>query len=624
VSIYEDDLDLNKIDLSPKLIEILQSRYLEYPKDNKETEGVIERHCIGNACHFDIRFLVDDHLVGFSIVGFNRESDPDVKDLKVNENHRSETKAVQPVTWLFKNRKIGEEFEFKPGTVGAGVEKEGTMKILDRFKVIFGTLKPYFVEYFIKGEKNFKDWTRITFTSLKAKRLDPETKEPIGEFERIWIFKIPSDQMPYAISDRAMKKNYKPKEGIIPFPEEWTKEHYKEQYKKWLDYMSNKKEELSDIQYSFVVVSWMGARAKSGRNMPQFRYYLLLKDQSDSVMAYLVDGNLLYENTLTIFEFDRVSTKWLDYEGLISPDSVFNPNKEIQAKYTIISKGRVSYNKEIENEIEIIKLNFKSGLIKGKWIIKQDEKGSDIRTIEKLMIEEIKEELKRSEFVYHEHTIDGKTHWDIRFKNGTEYNLTDNLLDTNSTKAYRKMCYDIDKWWITSGERDLKVGSIITHVKHLDHGNVTIFNDTDNFSSYDFKGDLLKGLYVAIKEDGYYLFKKSELPGEEKLSEGDPNTGDYYDPFKIIDIKGRDTFRIELYDIKKFTRCELPSKAKEYIKDIPDGVSIGICLFPREGTLHGARVSYVIFKRDKWTIEQAIKWINDNKIYNFLSTMIRE
>lgn len=614
-------IELDHIDelsecLSDKHIVLLQSRYLEYPKNNDETEGVLQRHCIGDSCHFDFRVLINDHLVGFSIVGFSRENDPKIDDLKINVNYRSETKSSQPIDWLFKNKSIGEEFEFKPGNVGAGVEKSGYMMILDRLVVKLGSLKPYFLEYFIKGDRYFKDWTRIVFTAIKAKRLDPETKQPTGSTERVWIFKIPNDQIPYCISDRAMKKNWIPPKGIIPFPIDWVKDNFKDQYDKWSEWIN--KSELSLVNYAYVMVSWIGSRAISGRNLPQYRNYLIIQDRDDSAISYIVDGNLLTESYLTVFEFDRVPIKWLTYEGLIDPDTVFNPNKEIKANYKILSKGKLDMDITTQDGIKMIHLDFKTGLINGKWLLKESEKGSDIMIIQQLNTID----LTTTEFVFQKHTIKDSYHYDIRFKNGLEFNLESDPLDDHEVVAYKKKCYDIDKWFFTDS-RDMNIGNIPMHIDTLDHGKAEIINDSELFTSFKLYGNQLNGYYVCLRTDGSYVFKRSDLPSES-LSAGDPLTGEYYDPFKIVDIKGRDTFRIELYDLKNFTRCEPIDKSKLYYDNIPDGVSLGICLFPRENKIHGARVSYVIFERDKWTIDDAIKWIKSNKIHRLLFDMVKE
>ena len=611
--------DLNP-DLPEEIRHLLQSHYLEYPPKGKVEEGVIQRHCIGKACHYDIRFKVDDHLIGWSIVGFNLDQNPDIDTLEVNKRYRAETKAVQPTVWLFKKRKIGDEWEFEPGTVGAGVEAPGTMKILDRFQVVFGAQKPYFHEYFIKGTRRFKDWTRITFTAISAKRIDPETKLPVGETERLWTFMIPKDQKPYALTKRAMEeKKWKPPEGIVPFPEEWAKKNWPKAYEKWLEYMGKKEteEQSKTIDYAFVVVSWMGARAKSGRRMPQFRFYLLLKDRKNKVRTFLVDGNMLRSTALSAFKWDDVSPKWLDFEGYISPEEIFNPNKKLAAKYTVLARGKVEYESD-HDDPEHITLKYKSGPISGTWTLNQDDKGSDLYVLKKSTQLSVTE----TEFVLHEHTIpDLGTHWDIRFKTGWEINLFSNPLETDGPiKAIRKFCRNIEDWWVTEGEAEKKAAGRMTKIKALDHGSVEILNDTMNFSSYIFKGKKLKGYYVLLKQDKLWTFKKSEEPGEEKLAEPKP-----YDPWRIVDIKGRPTFRIELYDLRDFSRCEPQSKVEKYIDfEIPEGVKIGVCLYPRPGTLHGAKIAYVIFDRNKWDINKAVEWIKEKNLDKFSKTQIKE
>lgn len=596
----------------------LQKHYLEYPPKGKKEIGVIQRHCIGKACHYDIRLKKNGNLIGWSIVGFSLEQDPDLDTLELNKRYRVESKAVQPLIWLFKDRKIGEEWEWDPGKIGAGVEAPGRMKILDRLEVIFGAQKPYFHEYFIKGTKRFKDWTRITITAISARRIDPETKEPIGPVERLWTFMIPKDQKPYAITKRAMNKKWKPPKDIVPFPEDWTKENWPKEYERWLEYMKKTTEEKSKVtDYAFVMVSWMGARAKTGRRMPQIRFYLLIKDKAKSLRTFLVDGNMLTSTSLTAFRWERVPVKWLKIEGFISPEEIFNPNKRLAARYSILASGKISYETD-EADPEHISLKFKTGTIKGSWILRQHEKGSEIFILEKIT----KSELVQTEFVLHEHTIqDLGTHWDIRFKNGREINLFSNpLKERGEIKAIRKFCRDIEKWWITEGSATIKIARRTTKVRALDHGPAEILNDTVTFSSFVLKGRKLNGYFVLLKRDKLWIFKPSERPGEEKLAEPKP-----YDPWRIVDIKGRPTFRIELFDLRDFTRCEVQSKVPRYLDfDVPSGVKIGVCLYTRPGALHGAKIAYVIFDRDKWTLNKAVEWIRQMKLDKFSKTQIRE
>jgi len=631
---------LDELYVPPKVCIDLQSRYLEYPKGNKITEGVIERHDIGRSSHYDIRFSVDDHLVGFAIVGFNTDNPPTMDKLVPGKGFRAETKAIQPKQWLFKNLKIGEVFTFKPGEVGAGEEAEGHMRVLDRLKVKFGALKPYYLEYFVKGN-TWKDWTRLVFRAIKVQKIDPKTKRPTGKSERMWRFMVAKDKTPYAIS-RGIKKGWKPPKGIVPFPEEWAKKNFPKEYERWIKYMRGELSELSSIKFTLGLSSWFGARAKSGRQMPQFRWFLLLDDKgSGKVRTFLLDGYPLKDKIMSAYELERSSRKWLTYEGPTQPDTNFNPNKRLLGKYTIIDRGEASYNTTIEEGVEIISLNFKGRKLKGKWEIRQEEKGTDTFVFEKLSQEM---DLTKGVFVLDEHEFpmdSGKIHWDLRWKLGGQKYLEElNLYkDPRTTKveepirAVRKRCYDMEWMRVKPKSTKMKAFGVWSKVRTLDHGNVTLLSDSLNFLSLELHGKKLRGFYIARKKDRIWEFMKSKLPGELSLlsfyyeldKEGDPREGKPFSPLRIEQRKGWDHFIVRIYDLRRFTKVEPDEKIKAYLPDleIPKGVDIAIGLYSVPGRIHQARIPYVTFSKE-WTYKDAIQWIKKNRLDSWGHAQIRK
>jgi len=641
--------------------------FTEYSDPKSKRRFVLQSHRVGNAEHFDLRLEKDGYLDGLSIVGFSVDQPATVdKLLEKGRGFRAEPKcsqsectdhlfnvecvdgefyvsvkdhslstitelARQPKVWLFWDKDIGDTIEFKPKEVGAGVEKAGTITILDKGTWWDGAIKPYFKEFFLNGTK-LKNYVRCVVTAVKVPIVDPQTKQPTGRYERMWRFMIPVDQTPYAVSKRARDKKWKPPKGVIPIPPNWIKEH-KEEFEKWLEWVKGSEEEesLTKGRFAIGLSSWMGARAVSGRRMPQFRQYLLIDDGRDTVRTFLVDGNLLRDTFVSLFEMRRSSKKWMTYEGKTDPDSRFNPNKELVGEYRILDSGSCSFNVEKVDGSELIRIRFNGKILKGDWEILQDEAGSDIYTIEKLN----GVELDQHEFVLHEHVIRDKPHWDIRIRlssdKAVEFNLYSNPLEAKleePIRAVKKYCYDPDLWMIKSGTGiHRKVGRLDTIVNVLDSGSVNIIEDTDQFMSMDFKGSKLKGYYI-LKVDSPYVFMKSRLPTLSLVdldADGDPRTGKYFDPFRIIDVKGRPTFTVELYDLRMFTRCESDQKVKRYLDiDIPEGVKVGICLYRVPRRIHHARVAYVRFDRDKWSYQDAESWIRKNKLHTWSKPMIRE
>ncbi|MHC1572166.1 MAG: NifB/NifX family molybdenum-iron cluster-binding protein, partial [Methanosarcinales archaeon] len=75
---------------------------------------------------------------------------------------------------------------------------------------------------------------------------------------------------------------------------------------------------------------------------------------------------------------------------------------------------------------------------------------------------------------------------------------------------------------------------------------------------------------------------------------------------KELKYEDKATFiRVHLHDIRDFTRCEGEEKVKRYeIPKLPEGVEANICLYPRPGTIHGARIQSLKFDKKLWSIER--------------------
>jgi len=518
----------------------LVAKYMEYVTEPKPF--VMQAHYIGDSEHVDFRFKVNGYLEGWSIVGASRD-DPHTPQKfleNIGKGFRAETKARQPLVWLKVEGKVA------PGEIGAGEEAAGEFKILTKGQLLTGAQKPYFHEYFIKDKKYFKDWTRIVIRGIKVAKIDPQTKKPIpGKYERMWRFMVPKTQEPYTISNRAMKENWKPpKECPFPFPKDWAKENFTDQYRKWLQWITKSDEEDIDkleklyvkkknellsknIRFTLALTSWFGARAKTGRQMPQFRWYLLLDDKGKgSVRRFFLDGYPLKDEIMGAYEMDRVPRKWLDYDGSTKPDTPFNPNKELVGKYTIIDKGIASYEtKRVDGE-EVITLKFKGKKLKGEWELRQEEKGADVYTFEKLSQEE-GSELATGQFVLDIHEFpekSGKKHLDLRFHvSGQDFLQEFNLFTTDeiwkypeekAVKARLKKCEDLEWMKIKPKGTRMKAYGKWSVVETIDHGDIEIIDESPNFMSFNIRGKKLKGYYIAKRANHLWSFMKSKLPME--------------------------------------------------------------------------------------------------------------
>ena len=636
MEIYPEDLDLELLwEVNPTLAELVERRvprYMTYPKGGKETDYVMQLHEIGKSNHIDFRFKINNFLHGWSIVGgsIDNPMTPERWLKNKGKGFRCEQKAVQPVVWL----KV--EGEVKPGEVGAGVEKPGKFTIVSRGKVVLGAQKPYFHEYFVKDGKVFKDWTRIVIRGVRVQKLDPETKKPTGKYETMWRLMIPLDQMPYAISDRAIKKKWKAPVPY-PFPLEWTKENFPEQFEKWYEWQKDiepTKEAtvmLAKGEYTLCEHSYMGP--VHIRAMPVREWHLLIDDGKKEVMDFKSeDENPLYYLPISVTYEGRIAKKWMEFQGILEPGEHWNPNKKLESSVRILASGACEIEREELEGRERILLSIPSGPMKGEYILEQEEKDSPFYVLGErhaMSLEEESELVEKAFFVYDEHIIDDKKHWDLRFRfdgegwefSGMDKDLTELGLE-EPTECLLKKMYDPMGWTDPAfKEGHKKVGILDTYVKRIDQGEAIIFNRDDLFWNFMLKGNLFGkeiGGYIVAKKKAprVWTIMHSALPMLAKT--GDPLTGRYYKPFEIVQKRGWDYFLVDIYDFRAFTRMEPEELVKEYFPDlkIPEGVELFIGLYPVPGRLHHARVARVKFP-NTWTKEEAFDWIVKNGLHTW-------
>lgn len=535
--------------------------------------------------------------------------------------------ATHNTDWLFPNKKEGESIEIEPGSVGAGVEAPGTIKIVSRLQVWVGALKPYFKEYFLKGG-SFKDWTRLVIRAVKAPRLEPETKTPTGKVETFWRAMIPKDQMPYAIK-RGMEKGWvAPK---IPFPLDWAKKLWPEQVTKWEEWVKDKKPTLGTValsiqgRYSLLEHSYMGPVHIRGMEVKE--WHLLIDDGKERVRDLVTQqDNPLYVLPVAFVDRGRIAKKWFDYEGKLKPQELWNPTKSLESKVRKLASGKAIIKINETESGETIELQLTGGM-GGSYLLVQEEPDSDFYTLfETESLQGAGGEEAR--FVYDEHRINDKPHWDLRLalKEGIEEfsGLDRDLRELGieePVEGILKPCNDPS--WVdpefTEGER--KVGNLTTYVKRLDQGRAIIFNRGDTFWSLWLFGDILNGYYIARKLGARrWIIMKSKTVA--LASEPKP----YSEP-TITQKRGWDKFRVDLFDPRDFTRAVEPDMVPRYLEQanltIPRGVEILIGLYPRPNKIHGARIMSLFFDINEWTVDKALEWIEKQKLTDYSWDMIR-
>lgn len=384
---------------------------------------------------------------------------------------------------------------------------------------------------------------------------------------------------------------------------------------------------LAGAKFNLQVNTYMGQVVV--RAVPHVEFYFRL--QTTGVDSWYIDGDPVRVNEIGAMYEGKVNKKWMTWEGKIQPGEMYNPTKTLVATMRNFDSGPATVELETDDQNrKIYHLKLHGKIMKGSYDLIQEEKGANMYSWK------AKEQssLASGEFVFHRHYWDNKMHWDIRVKLTenpkvlVEWNLWKDPLLANtgdSIPGLLKTCNNPKDWFMTEGQHlPRKVGSLETYVDVLDHGKIDIIENSGGFMSMKLYGDKIKGYWVLKKSpEGDWFFIKSKLPQAQSLS-GDPVKGDYYDPFIQGQKKGWDYYWLHLYDMRTFTRCE--SDYKTYFLDmsIPDYVEdILVCLYPKPGTFHWARVSQVKFRGDT-PIETATKWIKDNKLHTWTQEMIKK
>jgi hypothetical protein len=626
-----------------------------------------ETKCYSEVCNeweYDIEETVD---------GFISKKKTNIDNL--SDVEFLEELARQPKVWLKVHGVV------KPGEVGATAGEVGVLHIVDTGHYWEGTQKPYFHEYFLKSDKTtgvFPSgrYTRIIFRGVRVQRINPDTKKPIkGQFEMMWRTMIPGDQNAYAMK-RGIKKGWKPPKGVIPIPPDQRKG---ELWDKWQAYMKGEeksKEEDSRVleQLPFAGYKnfkecvdtimekkqWDKERAsaycaviarKTGeilvkarfvlqlnswegpfhvRGIPDMEWYLRVDDGHGTRSWLIPEGDPTREIPQMMSYEGKVSSKWMTFDGVIKPGHPYNPNKELPATMSIVDSGSVDWTSNSENGLETIEANFHGKKLSGKWSIVQEEKGSDTFTLDRLT----SEELYKMEWVLHRHYWDTKSHFDLRWKISEDHKKEFNLYGDprqmvkgeSEIKAVFKDIHEtpseLKEWMVTEGKGLTRmVGPLETKIDVEDHGEGNIIDETPVFISMMLHGKDMKGYYTARKGEAGWFFSQSKLP--EPHSSGDPESGDYYKPFIKEQKKGWDYYWLRIYDMRQFSRCI--TDYKQYLPDLnlSSGVQdVLVCLYPRPGTTHGARVAAIKVSADTPESE-AISWIKSNKLHTFSSALIR-
>ena len=583
---------------------------MELPSTDKEgfptkMPFVMQWHFRGDSVHTDWRMSVGDHLVGWTVLS------PGAKGLKTQfvpvagmhgKKLQTVTKAKQPLVWI----KV--HGEVKPGGVGATVNESGIFKIIENGSVVFGTQKPLFHEYFLFGNKMFKDGIRVVVRGVELPLLDPQTKQPMKDKTHIvWAVWVPEDQEPYAVSNRAKEKNWKPPKNYLPFPKEWAeknKETFAE-YQKWISGVKN--ETLEKKQFRLFYAYW-GAPERGTRGTVHEQYFLRIKSGNDiRGFIFTEENDPFAESTISMIDEGKIDKKWWEFQGKLKPGVEYNPTKSLPMNFELNDAGTLDINESVVGDRKQMTIRFAGKNLKGNWTATQEEKGSDIWDLKRNV-----SQLSERKFVLQKHSGPNiPLHWDLRIDHGEYLDhfhiWKDPLINIDKSHLADRV-KDPDVSWIS------KSGSIPSgqkggpgEVEIVDKGTVNVIDESGTFFSGEFKGSKINGYFVAIKtrlKDGkeVWLFHKS------KKGPSVVNMSKY--PLSPKLVGHEDHFSIDLRDFRMFTRTQ-EIDALEGMSS--PGLSFVIGSVPVEGTIPDVILYSLNFKKDKWDIPQAKRYVETHK-----------
>ena len=348
---------------------------------------VAQHHWRGKSAHTDLRFEMDQHLLGFTmadavegavdkpVLTLKDAKDLEGKDiwkvdwqtgevLKRNgeiEKIWCERKAKQPKAWL------DIEGIVPKGEVGATKEFPGIFNIIDKGTVDHGAIKANFVEMFLYGSK------------LKGRfifRLVPRKTSEDGKKLWYWLYWKPDDQLPYVLSNRAIRLLWLP-EGYSALPHKleamlepemyyWKASGMKaqEMRKKAARYLKDRIT-LSRAGFLLSHRHWKGQFVV--RDLPVEDWHLSL----DKYLFHL-DKSPIDNDVVNALSFSKKGEYFSPGEK--RPNTPINPNKEIHAYVDKVDDGSFTITDELPLSLSVI---FKGKKLKGRWDINRSSESSD-------------------------------------------------------------------------------------------------------------------------------------------------------------------------------------------------------------------------------------------------------
>jgi len=398
--------------------------YLTYPDESKKWKGICHAHIRGKSIHLDFRvgfseelklgIFLKDHMLGWTLYIpkglskapnsfreaqslYKNEIESIVKDTLSNpmKKFNCGTKEPEPVEWATYSGRV-EPLSVDPEAVGSTEYEWGDFIIIDKFDVQFGAQKSYFHEYFCDG-KIFNG--RLVFRLLENKEEWKKTDEGLMTWFMFNALKSPT---PYAISTRAVKKQWVPPYEVSALPRD-VRSKIPEKFRYWTikdatqrrkvrDELVNeikkkllKLDSISQGEFKFLKQTWKGQEViRKGPSRTQF--YFVLK-HAKNYFSLALNTSLLDSKTAAGLPFRHPAALW-GAEGELPPGSKLNPTKATPSKIELLDKGKAT----LLSEGSFKKFILKGKKMKGTFVAFPQEDGkSNMWTMQKSEVPEFEE-----------------------------------------------------------------------------------------------------------------------------------------------------------------------------------------------------------------------------------------
>jgi hypothetical protein len=380
-----------------------QDIFLEYPDPAKKLQYVIQAHIRGRSVHIDDRRQLDDEtMVGMThFVPKSLSKQPEnfeeakklyyaeihpliVKMMKdPNDKFLSGQKALIPIEWLNVEGKI------EKAEPGATRFVPGYMIILEKGDIEYGSLKPYYHEYWYHGKlMNGKYVDRLIENKGGWKK--------VGEDVASWMF-FNSDAIPYILTKRSVEKNFVPPYGIPALPKDiaahipddlkyWNSKSFSERldvHAKLIDEIKQKKITFSSIKakFTYSLQDWKGQTVVRLGPTRYIRHLAIDVPGEKGTRHFYVYGDMQESEQVTMIYVPATSKNIMTLEGDVQPGTPWNSSKDTPSTISIIEKEKPVDIVKWDDEKRTIILH--DDKLSGVWELRKEEKGSDIWLAEK-------------------------------------------------------------------------------------------------------------------------------------------------------------------------------------------------------------------------------------------------